>query len=42
MKEYKKPNIFLHDINFEDILVTSLSDIEDDILDFDADPDEIV
>ena len=42
MKIYKQPKIFTHEVEFEDILETSLSDLEDSILDFDANPDEIV
>ena len=42
MKTYKQPNVFVHEMEFEDILESSLTDLEDGILDFDADPDEIV
>ena len=42
MKIYKKPNFLSYNVEFEDILETSLSDLDDSILDFDANPDEIV
>ena len=42
MKIYKQPNVFVYEIDCEDILESSLSDLDNGILDFDADPDEIV
>ena len=42
MKKYFKPTIYSYQVEFEDILETSLSDLSEDIFGFDVDPDEVV